>query len=158
MNNKARQDGFEKPPFQYPTEPDAPMLDNPVFNMPDQGMNLNNMPLPGNLPQYQQLVPGDVQMGTELHRPMQTPMDVNTGIFMQDPLPVEQPVQPSMDMGMDLDRLATGAQALPVIPDHLAVPSLEDPTCQNSFMANTDIFPKYDSTIETPRTGPTVPG
>ncbi|KAK6499239.1 hypothetical protein TWF506_003866 [Arthrobotrys conoides] len=129
MADKENEGGFEKQPFQYPNEPGIPMPNNPIFfNMSDQGMNLNNMPLYNYLPQYQQLLPGDVQMGMELHPPMQTPMDVNTGIFMQEPLPVEQLMQPmGMDTGMDLDGPVTGSQALPETPDQSAVPSLEDP-------------------------------
>ncbi|KAF3161003.1 hypothetical protein TWF106_010235 [Orbilia oligospora] len=128
MAGKASENGSGKPPFQYPTEPSDPMPDNPIFfNVPDQGMNLNNLPLYNNLPQYRQLTPGDVQMGTELRPPMQTPMDVNTGIFMQNPLPVEQLMQKPMGVGMDLDDPVAGAQDLLEIPDHLAVPPLEDP-------------------------------
>ncbi|KAK6510017.1 hypothetical protein TWF481_004730 [Arthrobotrys musiformis] len=126
MVQKSNEDQLERDPTQLP----VPLPeDNLFFNAPNQGMNLNTMPL--NRPvQYQQLVAGDIQMGVEVFPPMQTPMDSNTGIFLQNPLPVQKLFNnPSGGMEIDLDTQAAKVTslALPKIPERLAVPSLEGP-------------------------------
>ncbi|KAK6517297.1 hypothetical protein TWF281_003956 [Arthrobotrys megalospora] len=114
MARDANQKNYTTPQFSFPTAPGQPIpTANPIFfNQPDQGMNLQNAPT---LPQYQELCPGDFQMGMEMQPPMQTPMAVNTGMFMENPLPVERFAQNPMAMQIDQTppSVTSGEQLIP---------------------------------------------
>ncbi|KAK6338272.1 hypothetical protein TWF730_002338 [Orbilia blumenaviensis] len=142
MSNDVEANNVQPTSSSSPMMPDQSMPDNPMIpNTADQNFNISGMPSSNDSngpPQFQQMAPGGLRMGARMDmggmgvQPgMQTPTGINTGMFVQAPLPYQQFMQQSA-LGLQPDPSTMFSPNLPMIPDQLAVPSLEAPTFNTS--------------------------